>query len=199
DGTWTLEYTITATNSGTGPGVYDIVDDFHPGAGITLSGATISYGTGETNNTSTADNTPVTDEVAVVVNESLLAGGSETWVITAVFTVDPVNVTATSGDCTDDLGENGATGFANSVSGSLTDNDSTNDDACVPLDGPSIDLAKTAGTPVDNGDGTWTLEYTITATNSGTGPGVYDIVDDFHPGAGITLSGATISYGTGET
>ncbi|MCP3963929.1 MAG: hypothetical protein GY719_39335, partial [bacterium] len=137
----------------------------------------------------------MTVDGTAVSAESLLADSTETWIITAVYDVDPTVVTTTSGDCTDDSGENGETGFANAVSGSLTDTNTDNDSTCVALPKAIIDLAKTAATPVDNGDGTWTVEYTITATNSGTGPGVYDVVENFKPGAGITLSSATVVYG----
>ncbi|MCP4112356.1 MAG: hypothetical protein GY749_43665, partial [Desulfobacteraceae bacterium] len=110
-----------------------------------------------------------------------MAGATETWVITAIFDVDPTVVTTASGDCNDDTGENGETGFANAVSGSLTDVNTSNNTTCVELPVAALDLAKTAATPTDNGDGTWTVVYTITAANSGDGPGVYDVVEDFMP------------------
>jgi len=89
------------------------------------------------------------------------------------------------------------TGFYNAVAGSSTDNDPTDNDTCTDLPGAGINLAKTVNGPVTlEDDGTYTVVYTITATNTG-GPGVYDLVDTFSPGSGITLNTAEAVYVAG--
>ncbi len=171
-GMFTVEYTITATNTGS-TGVYDVVDDFKPGAGITLNTASIVYG-GETDGTDGTVTTPfMGDGTAVMVmGESLAAGATETWIITAIFAVDPSAITVTGSDCTDDSDEAGDTGFANSVSGSSTDTDLTNNDDCVPLYIPSIEVVKAITSVTDTiadgivGEGD-TVNYMFTVTNTG--------------------------------
>ena len=67
----------------------------------------------------------------------------------------------------------------------MTDPDLTDNEACTGLDDPGINLAKTvASGPTLEADGTYTVVYTITATNTG-GVGVYDLVDTFSPGTAL--------------
>ncbi|MSQ97982.1 MAG: IPTL-CTERM sorting domain-containing protein [Xanthomonadales bacterium] len=184
DGTYKVVYTITATNIGQGQGFYDLNDLFSPGDGITVSGvptAAYDVGVGENNQSGTLG-----AYTTFVTNEGLAADQFESWTVTAFFTVDPAGINATS-QCNGDL----ARGFYNYVDGVeggesvLTDND-----ACSNLPDPAINLAKTLKTaPVLQGNGTYTVVYTITASNSGQGPGYYDLDDAFSPGAGIVLNG----------
>jgi len=189
DGSYTVEYTITATNTG-GPGAYDLIDTFSPGSGITLDTATAAYVAGtEDSQSGTLGAYP-----NFVTGEGLAEARDESWTVTASFTVDPAvtdpatSACATSGSAID-------TGFYNLVEGSATDSDLTDNDACTDLPQPGINLAKTVNGPaVRQPGGTYTVTYTITATNTGQGPGVYDLVDAFTPGVGITLDTADAVY-----
>ncbi|MBD3942558.1 VWA domain-containing protein [Microbacterium sp. NEAU-LLC] len=54
-------------------------------------------------------------------------------------------------------------------------------------------IAKTASTPVQQPDGTWSIDYTVTVTNSSaTGSYAYKVNDTFLFGAGITVGTATV-------
>jgi hypothetical protein len=204
-GIWQVVYTITASNSGQGPGVYDITDLMSPGAGITpVIDATypaLAYAGGETQ-TGTLTAPPLANGGTWVTDEALAAGASESWKVTARFRVDPATLDPATSSC--DPGAPAInTGFYNAVSGSDTDPDSTDNETCTGLSDPVINLAKTAAPAVDVGGGIWQVVYTITATNSGQGPGVYDITDTMSPGTGITpVLDATypgLVYAGGET
>ena len=41
-----------------------------------------------------------------------------------------------------------------------------------------------ASGPVDNKDGTYTVTYTVTAANTGSGAGTYDVIDILDPATG---------------
>ena len=90
DGTFTVTYTVRATNNGQGPGMYDLVDTFNTGTGITLNGlptAVYSLGVGEDDNSGTPGAYP-----NFVTGESLAADMFEEWVVTANFNIDPLLV-----------------------------------------------------------------------------------------------------------
>jgi len=191
DGTYTVVYTITASNMG-GPGTYDLVDTFSPGAGISLNTATVDYLAGTENSQTGA----LAAYPNFVTGEALAEGLNESWTVTANFTVDPAAVDPQSSLCDPGVPVIN-TGFYNAVAGSATDTDLSDNDTCTGLPQPGINLAKTVNGPaVLQGDGTYTVEYTIAATNTG-GPGVYDLVDTFSPGAGITLNTASAVYVAG--
>ena len=128
-------YTITATNTGGSAGIYDIIEDFRPGAGITLvedaTTPTITYVSGPGQSGTVVS--PFTDGALVVDDASLAAGATDVWEIRAVFTIEIIRATATARNCLDDVDENGNTGFNNFVDGSSTDIDLSDNDGCVPL------------------------------------------------------------------
>ena len=191
NGTYTVGYTITASNSG-GPGTYDLVDTFSPGAGITLNTASAVYLAG-TENSQNGVQAPYPN---FVTGEGLDTGLNESWIVTANFTVDPALLDPATSKC-DPAQPVTNTGFYNAVSGSDTETDTTDNATCTGLEDPAINLAKTVNGPaVLQADGSYVVEYTITATNTG-GPGTYDLVDTFSPGAGITLNTATAIYVAG--
>jgi uncharacterized repeat protein (TIGR01451 family) len=194
NGTYTVLYTITATNLGGGPGVYDLVDTFSPGSGITLNTATAAYlGGSEIDQNGLLGAYP-----NFVTGEGLADGLNESWTVTANFTVDPAQVDPIDSQC--DPGQPVInTGFYNAVSGSDTETDTDDNDTCTGLPQPGINLAKTVNGPAMlQPNGTYTVLYTVTASNNGDGPGMYNIVDTFSPGSGITLNTATIAYGGGN-
>ncbi len=198
DGSYTVTYSITATNTGAGPGMYDLVDTFSPGAGITLNSATAVYVAGTESAQTGTISSPFSSGDTVVDDESLAGGLNESWTVTANFAVDPALVDQASSSC-----DSGApvvsTGFYNLVTGSDTDTDLSDNDACIGLPDPGINLAKTVNGPaVLQGNGSYNVVYTVTATNTGQGPGVYDLVDTFTPPTGVTLNSATAAYVAGS-
>jgi hypothetical protein len=204
DGTYTVIYTITATNAG-GPGVYDLTDTFSPAAGITLNTAELtSYASAadSQNGTVIGGSIPASfvNGDTIVTGEDLSPGNEETWTITANFTVVAAELNSDATACVQGA-EVAGTGFYNYVDGNIEE-DTTDNDACVNLPDPIINLAKTSTAAVSVGANTWEVVYTITATNTGEGPGVYDIIDVMMPGTGITpvidASYPAISYAGGE-
>jgi len=198
-GRYTVVYTITASNAGSAASSYNLVDTFTPGAGITLYSAVLAYGGGETQTGTPAGPLPYSfsSGETIVTGEGLGAGASELWTVTAQFTVDPSQVDASSRGCV--VGqEQAGQGFYNLVSGIDAEIDTTDNDACSNLPDPSVDLSKSAGEPTFNGNGSFTVVYTVTANNVGQGPGYYDLTDVIDPGNGITVTSAQLnSYNAG--
>ena len=186
-GLWRVEYLIVAENLSNETGMYDVLDDFATGMGITLDTANTMA---VYQNDETLDGTPGAfplDNV-IVTGEMLVAGASESWLLTAYFAVDPGQTTPGTSACTPRPGTPGInTGFYNSVAGSVVDPDPGNNIDCEGL--PIIDLEKTVQGPAqyDMGLGLWRVDYLITATNSSASMGMYDVLDTFSPGMGITL------------
>jgi len=140
NGTYTVVYTITATNTG-GQGVYDLVDAFSPGAGITLNTATAVYVAGTEND----QNGALGAYPNFVTGEGLAPDSNESWTVTGNFTVDLAQVNPASSQC-----QPGApainTGFYNAVTGSSTDTDLTDNSTCTGLNV----LVPAIPVPVDN-------------------------------------------------
>ncbi len=191
DGTWTITYDLVATNTGAAAGEYDIADELRFGAGIVIESAdviTVPDGV-------TADDAwNGRGEDTIAADVPLEAGGTHTYQVRAIVSLDLDTVTADSLRCTP--GEAG--GLANTVA--LTHNgEAREDDDCAEL--PLIDVDKTVSAgPVANEDGTWTVTYDIVATNDGAAEGVYDVVDRMTAGDDITVvSGSVITTPEGVT
>ncbi len=55
-------------------------------------------------------------------------------------------------------------------------------------------IEKTAATPVNNADGSWTITYTVTVTNpSEVAPAAFEVDDELLFGGGITVTSASVS------
>src|SRR5690606_7668509 len=114
-GRYTVMYSVTAQNIGQGPGTYDLTDTFSPAAGITLFSTVWSYGGGETETGTKHGSYPnVPSGATVVANEGLISGESETWNVTAEFTVNPGDLTGAEDDCVQGPEQSG-TGFYNAI------------------------------------------------------------------------------------
>jgi uncharacterized repeat protein (TIGR01451 family) len=197
DGTFIVTYLVTATNGGGGPASYDIIDTFTPGLGVSLTMATAEFVSGDGPDGANPSS-PFSSGGIVVGDETIGDGLTDTWRITGNFTVDPAVATPLTVNCDDDGDEAGNTGTTNTVTGSATDQVDDNM-ACQPL--PLIDLAKTVnGTATLMGDGTYRVEYLVTATNTGAAAGTYNVVDSVDPAPGLSLAAdPTMSYVGGET
>ncbi len=152
DGTWTVKYTLTVKHPGTGadPQVYyDLNDTPAFPAGVTIASSTV-------------DGQPIVGNV--IANDAVIAGGA-----TKVYTVTTVvkvasSVPAANLLCADNKGlKNTATLIS---SGQIT-----NSSACQSIPLPSITPTKTVVSNTQNQDGSWTVVYKVTVTNSGNGTG----------------------------
>lgn len=130
---YTVTYRITAENIGGLAGTYDVIDTFIVGTGFTLINATLAYG-GETDGVDGTILTPFISGDQVITGESLAGLRTESWLITAIFTVDK-DVFDPAQDCS-----NGG-GFGNQIT-VTGDTDTSNNTACVPIDIGIIEITK---------------------------------------------------------
>ncbi|RXZ51066.1 hypothetical protein ESP57_04590 [Agromyces fucosus] len=181
DGTWTLPYTITVTNpSATTSVQYDLDDTLGYPASVDVLDRTVTPPAGVTvvpGWTGVAGHTLLADNVT-------LAGtaGVDTHVYTVAVKV-AIGADAPALLCPNL--DNTAKVTAGNQSGSAT--------GCVSIDKPTIVHDKTvvAGSVSQAADGTWSIAYDITVTNTGAIGGVYDLVDATKFGAGVDVSGAS--------
>lgn len=173
DGTWTLTYTLTATNGTSIPLYYDLVDNPQATlpAGVTLV-------SGSANNGSTWN--PLSN--TTVVNDAALpANSSKSHTITIVVDVAP-SVTASTLDCS--VTGKGIINGATLTSG----NQVISDDACLAIPVPTIVHDKTVTSTTQNPDGTWTIVYDVVVKNTGTIAGRYNLSDQPHVAVAGSIS-----------
>ncbi|MFE6963863.1 hypothetical protein ACFVAJ_02040 [Agromyces sp. NPDC057679] len=188
DGSWTIAYDIVVTNpSAFQPLDYILSDQLDFGSEVTVNSA--SYQRVQPLPAGSAEAWTVGfDAVQPFDGEPQLAAGtSHTWRVTVNATVDAdADFTgSTQGACDDQ--EPGTVGFLNTATMYVGQVPYEASDCELPVK-PTI--AKQGGTAVDNGDGTWTLPYTITVTNpSATTSVVYDLVDELDLPTGVTATG----------
>ncbi len=195
DGTYTLTYTVTVENSGdVSLDSVQVVDDL----ASTFAGAT-----GFTVDSVTSTDFTVNPGYNGSTDTNVLAG-TDSLAVAAIGTID-ITATLTPGS---NLGpyDNTANGSGTSPGGTVVaddsntgtnpdpdgDGDPTNNNVPTTLnlpETPEIGTAKSVSAgPTNNGDGTFTLTYTVTVNNSGDVPlsGV-QVVDNL----ATTFSGAT--------
>ena len=192
--TYNLTYTVTVNNTGTATGTYNLDDVFQFGTGVSVTGVpVVAYSGASTDNLGTTINPGFTGAASnqrVVTNETVAAGRTDVFTITVGITVDPMTATASSLDCSMDLGETG-TGTRNTASVSGDGNGSAT--ACQPL--PLITIVKIQPAPVPTGPNTYLLTYTLTVTNIGAASGTYNLIDTFQFGTGVSVVGMpTVTY-----
>lgn len=193
DGTWTIIYDIVATHVGAADADYDVTDRLHFGEGIeivdhevrSLDGIDVNPDwTGLGADDSDAEN-------VVAEGVTLSVGESHTYQVEVTVQMDEAIMDPTDLQCLPP-GSGDAGGLGNSTT--LTSNGITGqDEVCPTL--PLIELDKQIvdGSPVENGDGTWTIAYDVTATNIGAAEGDYDLSDRLRYGAGIDVESADIT------
>lgn len=191
DGTWTITYDLVATNTGGAAGDYALADQLQYGTGIVIQSAAVSSApAGVTPNAGWTGQGPTLEsaENAVATDVTLPAGGTHTYQVQVIVSLDEETVTPGSLECpAPGSGESG--GLANTTE--LTHNgENQDDDVCASL--PLIKIVKSisgAVTPVDGQPGQYDVAYEVTVTNSGPGSGSYELDDELQPGAGIEVVG----------
>jgi len=191
DGTWTIAYDVTATNTGQASGDYTVTDQLQYGDGldvesalVTSSPAGVMLNAGWTGQGAAADDA----ENVIASDVTLGAGATHTYRVTVIASMDAATVTPGALECTAP-GSGDSGGFANTAGLTHNGEDQT-DDACATA--PLIETTKTlsgAVTPVVGQPGVYDATYEITVTNSGPGAGLYDLDDELNPGAGIEIVG----------
>ncbi|MFC4554388.1 vWA domain-containing protein [Georgenia faecalis] len=182
DGTWDVAYTIVVDNpSDTHDLAYDLSDDLGFAEGVVINSATISRD-GTTYEEWDGDTQPV-----IVTGEALPAGATHTYEVLVNLSLTP-GVDPVDRPCVPDGGTPGS-GLFNGAT--LTSgNDDYDDDACVEIPEPALEIDKTATGATQNDDGSWTVTYDVvvdSTTNVGT---TYDLTDTLEYGQGITPTSA---------
>jgi len=187
DGTFTANYTLTISSEGNEPiNDLSLIDAITTGNSTFPVGASTATITGSTNLTTNSGYNGVADTELLATGNRLAAGTSGTASIAVTFTPDGV----------------GPFGNTANVTGAGEFSDIDVDDAVdspvnitPPLD-PEIGLTKAVDQVSDNGDGTFTADFTLTVTNTGNEPlQNVQIVDDFFLAPSSFPSGSIITVG----
>lgn len=191
DGTWTVTYQITATNTGAAAGVYEVTDRMTADGDMTVvSGAVTSTPDGVTASPSwTGLGAEGAPENVIASGVNLPAGGTHSYEVQVVIGIDPaVEGQPVITACEPDGSAPG--GLSNSAG--VEHNDLTDDAvACVMIAFITIDKTVSGG-PVSNGDGTWTVLYDLDVENVGAAAGEYDLRDQLRYGDGIEIVAADV-------
>ena len=174
DGTWSVDYLLTVVNpSASAASRYSIGDGFELGGGMTVDDASvISAPAGVT----TTAGWNGDGQTQLVSNVLLPAGGTHTYTVRAVVDAGSVTASDPAADCTLTAGELG-TGLRNgaTLGTGLVNVTQT---ACASTFDPGV--TKTLdGAPVQQSDGSWLLDYTITVTNPSNVQLSYGLEDSF--------------------
>ena len=93
-------------------------------------------------------------------------------------------------------------GFFNSATATSGEDEITDDD-CGPIPSlpvPTVDKVVNGGVPVQQPDGSWTITYTVTATNDDPDYGTfYELTDTLQFGGGIEIISAEVEGQNGLT
>ncbi|WP_299325845.1 Calx-beta domain-containing protein, partial [uncultured Maribacter sp.] len=159
---YTVTYRITAENIGGLAGTYDVIDTFILGSGLTLINATLAYG-GESDGVDGTILSPFTSGDQIITSESIAGLRTESWLVTATFTIDK-DVFDPTQDCT-----NGG-GFGNQIT-VTGDTDTSNNTACVTVDFGNLEITKD-GVFIDSNTNGLTnvgdaVNYTFNVINTG--------------------------------
>ncbi|MEL6656096.1 MAG: SdrD B-like domain-containing protein [Bacteroidota bacterium] len=192
DGTYTVQYTVTVTNDGGADGTYSLTDTPQFDDDITINGGSFSgQNSGAlTNGTNT-----------LATNESIAAGATHTYNLSFNVTLDLSSSSTDGGDnqytaCSEPgngPGSNPGEGLYN-LAELDTDGDGDTDiedDACGDL--PNITMEKDFVSATPNGDGTYTVTYTITVGNNGGAAGEYGLTDTPSFDDDVTINSGSFS------
>ncbi len=191
DGTWSVTYDINVTGDDSLASRYSLEDTLRFGAGATINSASWTA-SGDLSGAWTAPNE---DRTAVLVTDKVLAAGAtDTYKVTVVASLAEGSIGTPAMDCKPGEGEDGNTGFLNTVT---LGNDGTTigeDEACATPVAPTF--TKTAKELVQhndadgNWDGTFDASYELKVTNPGTEGQVvdYSLTDTPQFADGVTIN-----------
>ncbi len=191
DGTWSIDYRLTVTNSGAGAGEYDLVDGMTPTGSLEViereltdapEGVTTNDGWTGLGAAGSAEN-------VIATGVELGAGQTHTYRIRVLIGVDTSEGVPVVSACGTETPE-GSSGLSNTAQvghNGLTDDD----EACVSVAAFTIDKSIASG-PTPNGDGTWTIAYDLVVENVGGDTGDYDLDDRLRYGEGIDVRDSRI-------
>ncbi|SIN70029.1 VWA domain-containing protein [Agromyces cerinus] len=186
--TWNIGYDIVVTNPSAFQDLtYSLTDQLVFGSNVTVNSASYQRTLPAPPGSSTAWTVAFGNVQSFVGEPTLAKGTSHTWHVTVNATVAPGTDFSGTSPTACDAGTPGTVGFLNTAVMTVGGVDYEAQDCSLPVK-PTI--AKVGGTAVDNGDGTWTLPYTITVTNPSASTGVvYDLRDTLALPASATQVG----------
>ena len=201
DGTYRVVYTVTVMNNGGADGSYRLLDSplFDDDVTITAWDYTfVDVDGGIGNGPAFNGAPPVPIDFGL---RALTAGNTHIYTIGFDVTLD---LTGTLPDGGDDVYSACSTGgpFGNgepfqglyNLAEVDTDNDGDTDledDACGDL--PNVTMVKDFGSVTSNGDGTYTVTYTVTVSNTGGAASSYTLVDTPLFDDDVTINGGNFS------
>ncbi|MET4158896.1 hypothetical protein [Agromyces sp. PvR057] len=189
NGSWTIDYDIVVTNPSNFQDLtYALTDQLQFGSNVTVNSASYQRTLPAPPGASTPWSVAFGAAQAFADEPVLVKGTSHTWHVTVNATVAPGADFGGTSPTACDAGTPGTVGFLNTATMTVAGVPYTARDCAIPVK-PTI--TKVGGTAVDNGDGTWTLPYTITVTNPSASTGVvYDLRDKLALPASATQVGA---------
>ncbi|MBM7829980.1 putative repeat protein (TIGR01451 family) [Agromyces cerinus] len=195
---WDIGYDIVVTNPSAFQDLtYSLTDTLDFGANVTVNSASYQRTLPAPPGSLTPWNVAFGSEQAFAGEPNLVKGTSHTWHVTVNATVAPGADFSGTSPTACDAGTPGTVGFLNTAVMTVGGVTYPAEDCSLPVK-PTI--AKVGGTAVDNGDGTWTLPYTITVTNpSATTSAQYDLDDTLAYPASVDVLERTVTPPAGVT
>ncbi|OIH84555.1 hypothetical protein BLJ79_10440 [Arthrobacter sp. UCD-GKA] len=183
-GTWNVSYKLEVDNTTGHDSRYDLLDSPAFAAGTQVEGWNV-VSLGE--DTPAMDLNGTTVPVAIADDAPIAAGTRHAYLVT--FTVDLAGLgLETKRECGD-----AGSGFFNTAT--LTSGNQTGtDEDCVKIPATgNPDIAKTVTSAMQQPDGSWVVDYTVTVTGDAASPSIYSLDDTLAFGAGATIDSATWS------
>lgn len=175
-----LTYTITVENTSTAAGTFQLADV------LELPTGTATIGT-ITTQPGTVALTPGWNGTGTLAPTQPIPGKS-TVTITIPVTVTLPGTAVIDADCANSQTPGRVALNEVTLVGSTSDNPADNS-TCTELPPPNIAHTKVVSSATRDASGLWTVVYEVVVSNTGDGPGVYDLADEFSFGGGVTIVG----------
>ncbi|MDX1685026.1 MAG: SdrD B-like domain-containing protein [Saprospiraceae bacterium] len=192
-----VEYRINIWNPSIFGITFDVTDTLLYGDGINVTSATAAYVNGDGQQGIPGG---FVGNVALISDDEMLGPDAfDTFSVTVIYELQLDSLTADEADCSLQTGGSDGTGLLN-VGGVVEPTITVTDSVCVETPFPILSNFKEVsqdvmltGTPF-----TYTIQYRLVVSNTGTAKGWYDLSDTLKFGNGITVDTATASYEGGD-